>query len=218
MNMMDLKGYSPENLERLKESCLMRQNYAAIRYIEEFRETYGYEVRVVRGRKVEHGTVGRCFWMGTRNYSKTPDYWGIKTVTRIGIRDEAGQVYWTSLDNVEVIAGTYEDPSPKKKPNKERFYRVNQRLLKGMEESVELREAREKTEYACEIANELHEEAEELFAYLDKLTEGTSEYEEAERKWKEADEREEAAKKRMQKLDQEYKKLYFRLLGSAQGR
>ena len=62
------------------------------------------QVKVVKGRKVPIGTTGECFWMGAKCYSKYGDPWGIYTQVRIGIKDEAGNVFWTSLENVELEA------------------------------------------------------------------------------------------------------------------
>ena len=82
-----------EPLELIKAICA-----------EAFYHTYGQQVRVVRGRKVPQGTVGECFWMGYKSYGRVsarPEE--VYKVLRIGIRDEAGAVYWTTLNNVEVI-------------------------------------------------------------------------------------------------------------------
>lgn len=70
----------------------------------------GKLVRVVRGRKVAVGTVGRIFWMGeAQKYS--PSRWA-KSTTKIGIalddtKDARGRyanVAWTYAENVEVVA------------------------------------------------------------------------------------------------------------------
>lgn len=52
----------------------------------------GKRVVVVKGRKVEKGTEGEVFWIGTDNWNKV----------RIGIRDNAGKVHWTAGSNVVV--------------------------------------------------------------------------------------------------------------------
>jgi hypothetical protein len=58
----------------------------------------GRKVRVIKGRKVAHGTEGEVFWMGTKKF-------GGKNQTRVGIKDAQGTVYWTSASNVEVVQG-----------------------------------------------------------------------------------------------------------------
>jgi len=57
----------------------------------------GDMVRVVRGRKVPHGTEGVLFWMKEQAYDG-------KTVVRIGVKDSEGEAHWTYLKNVERIA------------------------------------------------------------------------------------------------------------------
>ena len=114
MNMMEfLKGYSPAMLVKLEQHYGLQGNFVKARLVGEFRETYGKRVKVVRGRKVPLGTVGECFWMGATNYKKYPDYWGIGLVVRIGIRDDAGVVYWTSLRNVEVLPESEQPVKPR---------------------------------------------------------------------------------------------------------
>ncbi len=61
----------------------------------------GKEVEVVKGRKVAKGTKGKVFWLKEVNYDKY-DRW-YKAVTKIGIKDEQGNVYWTYAHNVNVI-------------------------------------------------------------------------------------------------------------------
>lgn len=56
--------------------------------------TRGAAVRVVRGQKVPIGTAGVVIWYGTKN-----PQWG----PRVGLKDAAGVVHWTSAGNVEVI-------------------------------------------------------------------------------------------------------------------
>lgn len=53
--------------------------------------TKGKRIVVIRGRKVARGTAGVCIWIGDGTYG-----------TRVGLKDDAGTVHWTSLDNVKV--------------------------------------------------------------------------------------------------------------------
>ncbi len=162
MQMMDLVKYSPEALERISNFMWRNGNFCAVRNIAEFRDTFGYMVKVVRGRKVKHGTIGRCFWMGTRRYTKYADYWGVFTHTRIGIRDEAGNVYWTSIDNVEVIPGTREMPVKEAKKYDKVYYTVASRVHENTEESPDMRELRVQLEAASARYNELMNKEAEL--------------------------------------------------------
>lgn len=52
----------------------------------------GKTLKVVRGRKVPKGTTGVCIWTGN-------GHWG----ERVGLKDAAGTVHWTAMDNVEVL-------------------------------------------------------------------------------------------------------------------
>jgi len=52
----------------------------------------GKLLQVIRGRKVAKGTTGECFWVGNTAFG-----------TRIGIKDAKGVVYWTAVDNVQVV-------------------------------------------------------------------------------------------------------------------
>lgn len=58
----------------------------------------GAMAKVFKGRKVPIGTEGICIWIGNGE-------WG----ARVGIKDAAGDVYWTAADNVTEIFG----PTPK---------------------------------------------------------------------------------------------------------
>ncbi len=77
-------------------------NTKAMDTIAKVQRYYHQRVKVVKGRKVPIGTEGICFWMGEYDNSKYDDPWGIYTATHIGIRDDDANVYWTSLNNVEL--------------------------------------------------------------------------------------------------------------------
>lgn len=103
MTMMDLRGHTEHDLDRLCFELMARGNIVAANAVADFQKYYNKSVKVVKGRKVPKGTTGTCFWMGQRDYSKYGDPWGIYTVTRIGIKTETGEVFWTALDNVELV-------------------------------------------------------------------------------------------------------------------
>lgn len=100
MRLMDLKGYSDAELDRLEFEMARRENWVAFDAIGNFKKYYDKQVVVVKGRKVPHGTTGTCFWMGTYDNSRYGDPWGFYTTTRVGIKDAAGNVYWTSVKNI----------------------------------------------------------------------------------------------------------------------
>ncbi|MBQ6223448.1 MAG: hypothetical protein IJJ44_12620 [Solobacterium sp.] len=104
MKMQDLKKCSKEELDRMYFTMTCNGEFAYARAVFEFKKFYGKKVVVVRGRKVAHDTVGTCFWMGMSDYSKHGDLDGTKSVTKIGIKGNDGNVYWTYLRNVELYA------------------------------------------------------------------------------------------------------------------
>ncbi len=127
MEMMDLRKYSAEQLDRLKFEMSCRENMNAVSQITDFQRFYGKTVTVVKGRKVPHGTTGNVFWMGSKCYSPYGDPWGIYTSIRVGIKDKAGNTFWTSLDNIQLApeqVSMTDAPAAKKPPVKK--YRVNE--------------------------------------------------------------------------------------------
>lgn len=104
MTMKELSKYSEEDLNKLHFEMACRGNMRVCNAISEVQKYYHKTVKVVKGRKVPIGVVGECFWMGNSCYGKYGDPWGIYSYTRIGIKDDAGNIYWTSLDNVELIS------------------------------------------------------------------------------------------------------------------
>jgi len=71
----------------------------------------GKAVKVVHGRKVPVGTTGRVFWFGrdkyARFYGTDTDRYGLPDARyhRVGIETANGERYFTSMKNVEVVAG-----------------------------------------------------------------------------------------------------------------
>lgn len=104
MTMKELSKYTPDQLNELALALAARGNMRALGLISDVQKYYHKTVKVVKGRKVPIGTVGECFWMCSYDNSKYGDPWGIYTTVRIGIKDDDGNVYWTSLNNVEVVS------------------------------------------------------------------------------------------------------------------
>lgn len=71
--------------------------------LSDFRKVYNKTVRVFKGRKVPIGTKGIVFWVKRYDYSKYGDPWGIYSTTKVGIRTESGDAYFTAIDNVEIV-------------------------------------------------------------------------------------------------------------------
>lgn len=99
---MDYRRMTTDTLHKLEFEAISRGNYNAAREISEFVEFFGKTVEVVKGRKVPIGISGKCFWLKRYDNSKYGDPWGIYSSTRIGIKTEDGEAYFTALDNVVI--------------------------------------------------------------------------------------------------------------------
>ena len=86
----------------------------------------GKTVKVVKGRKVPIGTVGKVFWRKKVNYDKYNRWYN--ATYRLGIKDDDGNVYWTNESNVEVV-----DPQQ----YKESAHEVIRKLKKRRSESYQ---------------------------------------------------------------------------------
>jgi hypothetical protein len=75
--------------EEAREAAVEAREVAA----EAARIHKGDAVRVARGRKVPIGTTGKVFWIGEGKFG-----------TRVGVKDAAGNVYWTAYVNVRKVA------------------------------------------------------------------------------------------------------------------
>jgi len=102
MTMKELSKYTDKQLDELHYQMACRGNMVACNAIVAVKKYYHKQVIVVKGRKVPIGTTGECFWMGSKDYSRYGDPWGIYTVIKVGIKDTDGNVYWTSIDNIDV--------------------------------------------------------------------------------------------------------------------
>ena len=67
-NLMALKEETHETMCGIVRRYKEREEYRDAFCVEAFYRTYGQQVKVVRGRKVQRGTVGECFWMGYKPY------------------------------------------------------------------------------------------------------------------------------------------------------
>jgi len=100
---MNYSKMSQKELVELEFEALRRGNLNAAGEIADFRKFYGKRVRVVKGRKVPIGTEGVVFWLKRYDNSKYGDPWGIYSNTRIGLKDDNGDAYFTAIDNVILI-------------------------------------------------------------------------------------------------------------------
>lgn len=100
---MNYAKMSNAELTAAKTAFIIRGNMNAAREIAEFQEVFGKRVRVIKGRKVPLGTEGVVFWVKRYDNSKYGDPWGIYSNTRVGLKDDAGNTYFTAFNNVILI-------------------------------------------------------------------------------------------------------------------
>lgn len=99
---MDYRRMNESELSSLRFEALRRENLNAVREIDDHITYYNKRVKVVKGRKVPLGIEGVCFWLRRYDYSKYGDPYGVRSNTRVGIKTDDGDVYFTSVDNVEI--------------------------------------------------------------------------------------------------------------------
>lgn len=104
MIMKELMQKSPTELKELATYMILHNNPAAAVAIDYVIKFANKRVKVVKGRKVPKGIEGIVFWMGSYCHSPYGDPWGIYTTYRCGLKADNGEVYWTSLDNIELVA------------------------------------------------------------------------------------------------------------------
>jgi hypothetical protein len=103
MTMKELMEKTPERMDELNEAFILRGNMTAVKAISIVKKFAHKRVRVVKGRKVPKGTEGEVFWLGSYCNSPYGDSMGLYTTFRCGIRDDDGNVHWTSVDNIEAV-------------------------------------------------------------------------------------------------------------------
>lgn len=100
---MNLKNMTTEELQKLEFELIRRGSVNAATEVSDFRRVYSKRVKVVKGRKVPKGTEGVVFWVKRYDNSKHGDPWGIYSVTKVGIKDDDGNVHFTAIGNVQII-------------------------------------------------------------------------------------------------------------------
>ena len=100
---MNYAKMSEKELNELKFAAICKGNMNAATEISDFQAVYGKRVKVVKGRKVPHGTEGVVFWVKRYDNSKYGDPWGIYSNTRVGFKDDSGQVFFTAFNNVALV-------------------------------------------------------------------------------------------------------------------
>ena len=100
---MNYAKMSEKELTEIEAAFICKGNLNAAREISEFKEMYGKRVKVVKGRKVPHGTEGVVFFVKRYDNSKYGDPWGIYSTTKIGFKDDNGEAFFTAYDNVVLV-------------------------------------------------------------------------------------------------------------------
>ena len=91
-----------KNRSEYRDACYNRENPGALMQLQAFEKWLDKDVRVIKGRKVPIGTTGTVFWIGMRNYSKYGYWWDWEV--RVGIKTPEGDAYFTSENNIELVA------------------------------------------------------------------------------------------------------------------
>lgn len=99
----ELKGKTPEQLDEILNYFVLKQDHIAAKSVRVFKKFYNKNVIVIAGRKVPHGTTGKVFWLGSYCNSPYGDPWGIYTTFNAGIKDNNGTVYFTNINNLDVL-------------------------------------------------------------------------------------------------------------------
>lgn len=94
---------SEDELAAIEYWAISNGNHNAAREVRDFREFYGKNVEVFKGRKVSVGTCGKVFWLKRKNFAKYADPWGLQSATIIGIIDCNGNKFYTNCNNCRVI-------------------------------------------------------------------------------------------------------------------
>nr|DAJ98146.1 MAG TPA: hypothetical protein [Caudoviricetes sp.] len=100
---MNYSKMSEKELNELHFYLLSHEKFNAATEVSDFKKVYGKRVRVIKGRKVPHGTEGVVFFVKRYDNSKYGDPWGIYSTTRIGLKDDNGDAFFTAIDNVIVL-------------------------------------------------------------------------------------------------------------------
>ena len=67
--------------------------------VQEHQKYFGNRVEIVKGRKCPHGVVGVVFYLCRKHFGSN-QWFGFDT--RIGIKADDGNVYWTSTKNIRL--------------------------------------------------------------------------------------------------------------------
>lgn len=99
--MLEQRVYNAQEITEVIRFAHQVDNAQAAIEASDHLKYFGKAVIVIKGRKVPTGTTGTVFWLARKSYSRN-QWFGY--VTRIGIKDKDGTVYFTSAENV-TIAG-----------------------------------------------------------------------------------------------------------------
>lgn len=107
--MLKQERYTPDEYSEMFMFFMKNDNLSASAELRDHEKFFGKIVKVMRGRKVPHGTQGVVVYFKSTHYGGQWFEWH----TRIGIKDKDGNVFYTALNNVELCAaqpeGDYEE-------------------------------------------------------------------------------------------------------------
>lgn len=97
--MLNQERYPDSEYEKLWLYAAKHDNTQAMIEVQEHQKFFGNRVEVVKGRKCPLGVVGVVFYLCRKHFG-TNQWFGYET--RVGIKADDGNVYWTSTKNIKL--------------------------------------------------------------------------------------------------------------------
>lgn len=97
--MLNQERYPDSEYEKLWLYAAQRDNTQAMIEVQEHQKFFGNRVEIVKGRKCPLGVVGVVFYLCRKHFG-TNQWFGYET--RVGIKADDGNVYWTSTKNIKL--------------------------------------------------------------------------------------------------------------------
>lgn len=97
--MLNQERYPDSEYEKLWLYAAKHDNTQAMIEVQEHQKFFGNRVEIVKGRKCPLGVVGVVFYLCRKHFG-TNQWFGYET--RVGIKADDGNVYWTSTKNIKL--------------------------------------------------------------------------------------------------------------------
>lgn len=97
--MLKQERYTDAEYHNIYQFAAQHDNLQGMTEIRDHQEFFGKRVKIVKGRKCPIGVVGDVFYLCRKHYGQN-QWFGFST--RIGIKTDGSEVFWTSTDNIEI--------------------------------------------------------------------------------------------------------------------